>query len=98
MRRVLLVMAMVLGTRATFAEVSIGGETIAHPVFGFSDKTNASADLLIGADFFKRHRVYVAKHQHVMAFTDEGGPDSFGIDWDKPVTASGGTAPATNRP
>ncbi len=82
--------------KAPFTEFAIGGETIAHPILGFSDKTNASADLLIGADFFKRHRVYVAKHQHVMAFTDEG-INSFGIDWDKAPTASAETTPAAVR-
>lgn len=83
--------------RSVFSEFSIGGETVAHPILQFSDKTNASADLLIGADFFRRHRVYIAKHQHIMAFTDEG-IDSFGIDWDKPPTAAAETAPAAARP
>ena len=82
--------------KATFTEFAIGGETVAHPVFGFSDKTNASADLIVGADFFKRHRVYVAKRQHVMAFTDEG-TNSFGIDWDRAPNTSAEAIPAATR-
>lgn len=83
--------------KAQFDRFAIADEILLHPIFHFSDKSNASADLLIGADFFKRHRVYIAKHQHLMAFTDEG-TDSFGIDWDKAPTTSAETAPAAARP
>ena len=74
-----------------FTSFEVGGETIANPIFDFSDKTNASADLILGADFFRRHRVYVAKRQHVLAFTDEG-VDMFGIDWNQPVATAAGEA------
>ena len=58
---------------ASFAEFSIGGESWPHPTLDFADKPNATAELLIGADFFKTHRVFISKSQHSMAFTYEGG-------------------------
>ena len=34
----------------------------------------APADMLIGADFFRAHRVYIARGQKKMYFTYQGGP------------------------
>jgi predicted aspartyl protease len=36
--------------------------------------TDIGADMLIGADFFLAHRVFVAKSQHKLYFTYNGGP------------------------
>jgi tetratricopeptide (TPR) repeat protein/predicted aspartyl protease len=72
------------GTRAlrtwtgTFNRLEIGGEAIPSPRIRFSEAELSDADMLIGADFFLTHRVYVANDAAKMLFTYEGGP-VFGI-------------------
>jgi tetratricopeptide (TPR) repeat protein len=72
------------GTRAlrtwmgTFSRLDIGGEMIPNPKIRFSEAQLNDADMLIGADFFLAHRVYVANQAAKMLFTYEGGP-VFGI-------------------
>jgi predicted aspartyl protease len=61
----------------TFGYFKIGRETIANAQLKFIEKQNASADMLIGADFFLTHRVYISKSRRELLFTYNGG-DVFG--------------------
>jgi tetratricopeptide (TPR) repeat protein len=73
-----------LGTRSLrtwigkFNRLEIGGESIPNPKIRFSEVELNDADMLIGADFFLTHHVYVANETAKMLFTYEGGP-VFGI-------------------
>ena len=51
--------------------ISIGGETIRNTKIRVSD---FEFDMLVGADFFLSHRVYIAYDQRKMYFTYNGGP------------------------
>jgi predicted aspartyl protease len=71
-----------------FESFSIGGETIRNPDIAFTDlqaDTGAEtgtrlttrrelADMLLGLDFLRAHRVYVAHSQGKLYFTYSGGP------------------------
>jgi tetratricopeptide (TPR) repeat protein/predicted aspartyl protease len=69
-----------LGHRATrtwitrFASFKVGDEEIQHAQLRFGDVDLFNADMLIGADFFLSHRVYVASSQKRLYFTYNGGP------------------------
>ncbi|HET8613363.1 MAG TPA: aspartyl protease family protein [Sphingomonas sp.] len=58
---------------APFASLKIGGEEIRNPKLRIGD-IGGMADMLIGADFFLSHRVYVANRMRRMFFTYDGGP------------------------
>jgi tetratricopeptide (TPR) repeat protein/predicted aspartyl protease len=66
------------GTYATyiapFSTFKIGGEEIKNTRLRIGDTQLAIADMLIGADFFLSHRIYVANSQHKLYFTYNGGP------------------------
>jgi tetratricopeptide (TPR) repeat protein len=68
-----------IGTRslrtwsATFARLEIGGESIPNPQIRISEAQLNDADMLIGADFFLSHHIYVANSASKMLFTYEGG-------------------------
>jgi len=51
----------------------IGGEKIEHTRVRIGDFDLPDADMLVGADFFLSHRVYVATAQHKLYFTYNGG-------------------------
>ncbi len=55
-------------------EVLIGGEKIKNTKVRVSDYTATDHDMLIGADFFLSHHVYVANSQQKIYFTYNGGP------------------------
>lgn len=58
-----------------FASVKIGDEEIKNGLLTIgASYATAGFDLLIGADFFLAHRVYVANSQHMIYFTYSGGP------------------------
>lgn len=59
---------------ATFDTIDIGGEAIRHPKIHIADVAFGDADMLIGADFFLTHRVFVSNATHAMYVTYEGGP------------------------
>ena len=59
---------------APFATIEIGGETIRNTRLQFADFDLLESDMLIGADFFLSHRVYVSTVQHKLYFTYNGGP------------------------
>ncbi len=58
---------------APFSSFRVGDEEVrnTHLRIGEGD---LDADMLIGADFFLSHRIYVAHDQHTLYFTYNGGP------------------------
>ncbi|MGZ3276255.1 MAG: aspartyl protease family protein, partial [Caulobacteraceae bacterium] len=70
----------------TFASVKIGDEEIrsAPMVIG---QSGAEFDVLIGADFFLSHHIYVANSQEKIYFTYSGGPP-FRVPRPSPATAA----------
>jgi len=59
---------------ARFANFKLGDEEIHQARLRFADVRLPTADMLIGADFFLSHRVYVATSQRKLYFTYNGGP------------------------
>jgi predicted aspartyl protease/tetratricopeptide (TPR) repeat protein len=57
-----------------FSSFKIGDEEILNTRLRFADFGGDDADMLIGADFFLSHRIYVANSQHKLYFTYNGGP------------------------
>jgi hypothetical protein len=57
-----------------FDSFKIGDEQIEHARLRFGDIDLLGADMLIGADFFLSHRIYVATSQNKLYFTYNGGP------------------------
>lgn len=58
----------------TFASVKIGDEEIKNAPMMIGESKTAAFDVLLGADFFLSHHVYVANSQGKIYFTYEGGP------------------------
>jgi len=56
-----------------FASFRLGDEEIQHARLRFADIDLLGADMLIGADFFLSHRIFVASSQHKLYFTYNGG-------------------------
>ena len=52
----------------------VGDEEIRNTKIRVGDFDMSEADMLLGADFFQSHRVYVANSQHMLYFTYNGGP------------------------
>jgi len=59
---------------APFASFKIGDEEIRNTHLRIGDERGSDWDMLIGADFFLSHRIYVANDQHKLYFTYNGGP------------------------
>ncbi len=61
---------------APVARLQIGGETIEHThvMVAPMPQLSADADLVLGADFFLAHHVYIANSQDKIYFTYNGGP------------------------
>jgi tetratricopeptide (TPR) repeat protein/predicted aspartyl protease len=59
---------------APFREVDIGGEQVKNTRLRIADMRLPDADMVLGADFFLSHRIYVAKSQRKLYFTYNGGP------------------------
>jgi tetratricopeptide (TPR) repeat protein/predicted aspartyl protease len=57
-----------------FSSFKIGDEEIQHAQLRFGDVDLGGDDMLLGADFFLSHRVYVASGQNRLYFTYNGGP------------------------
>jgi tetratricopeptide (TPR) repeat protein len=78
-----------------FASFKLGDEEILHAELRFGDILLPGADMLIGADFFLSHRIYVASSQHKLYFTYNGGPVFNLTQASAPATesADGGTVP-----
>lgn len=58
----------------TFQGLTIGDEQIKKIKLRFGDVGDGGFDMLIGADFFLSHRVYVDNQRHRLFFTYNGGP------------------------
>ena len=59
---------------APVASFQVGDEQIRTTHLRIGNIDLDATDMLIGADFFLSHRVYVANSQHVLYFTYNGGP------------------------
>ncbi len=59
---------------APFASFKLGDEEIRNTHLRIGEYPTDSTDMLIGADFFLSHRVYVANKQRKLFFTYNGGP------------------------
>lgn len=59
---------------APFASFRIGEEEIRNTRLRIGDVDFGDADMLVGADFFLSHRVYVSLGQNKVLFTYRGGP------------------------
>jgi tetratricopeptide (TPR) repeat protein/predicted aspartyl protease len=59
---------------APFTSFKIGDEDIRNTRLRIADFDLGEADMLIGADFFLSHRIYVANGQQKLYFTYNGGP------------------------
>jgi tetratricopeptide (TPR) repeat protein/predicted aspartyl protease len=77
---------------APFRSFKLGSEEVRNTHLRFGDIEIAGADMLIGADFFLSHRLYVANSQRKLYFTYNGGPV---FNLSVPTLASAAAAPAT---
>lgn len=59
---------------APVADFKLGGEEIRNTRLRIAESLIDSTDMLIGADFFLSHRIYVASKQRKLFFTYNGGP------------------------
>jgi len=59
---------------APFASFKVGDEEIKNTKLRVSDFNLRNADMLLGADFFLSHRVFVANRLNRLFFTYNGGP------------------------
>jgi tetratricopeptide (TPR) repeat protein/predicted aspartyl protease len=59
---------------AQVANFKIGEEEVRNTRLRLGDTNIEGADMLIGADFFLSHHIYVANSQHKLYFTYNGGP------------------------
>lgn len=59
---------------APFQSFEIGGEQVRATRIRISDLDMTDADMLLGADFFLSHHIYVAHSQNRVYFTYNGGP------------------------
>ena len=91
---------------APFSLVDIGGEQIKNTRLRIANITMADADMIIGADFFLSHRIYVSKSQRKLYFTYNGGP-VFNLEVQPgppsdqsapPATTTAATPPAAGEP
>ena len=82
---------------APFASFKIGDEEIRNTRLRIGDMGIRDADMLIGADFFLSHRVYVASSQHKLYFTYNGGP-VFNLAHAPPTQAGAAPAPGGSEP
>jgi tetratricopeptide (TPR) repeat protein len=56
-----------------FASFKLGGEEIKNTPLQFGEIALRDTDMVLGADFFLSHRVFVANSQHKIYFTYSGG-------------------------
>jgi tetratricopeptide (TPR) repeat protein len=84
--------------RASFASFKIGDEEIHNPRLRIGEIDLSDADMLVGADFFISHRVYVGNAVHKMFFSYTGGnifdQNARSAEAEGPPPAAAGPAPA----
>jgi tetratricopeptide (TPR) repeat protein len=93
---------------APFASFKLGDEEIRNTQLRIGDPGTDTTDMLIGADFFLSHRIYVASKQHKLFFTYNGGavfnlkpspaPDPAQVPPSAAMPAPGSDAPAESAP
>lgn len=59
---------------APFASFKVGDEEVRNTQLRIADIALPDVDMLVGADFFLSHRIYVATSQRRLYFTYNGGP------------------------
>lgn len=59
---------------APFDSIDIGGEAIRHPRLTIAEIGLENIDMLVGADFFLTHRLFVSNANRALFITYEGGP------------------------
>lgn len=59
---------------APFDTIDIGGEAIRRPRLTISEIGMENVDMLVGADFFLTHRMFVSNANRTLYITYEGGP------------------------
>jgi predicted aspartyl protease/tetratricopeptide (TPR) repeat protein len=59
---------------APFDRVALGTEAVLHTRLRITETGLAGDDMLLGADFFLAHRIYVSRRQHRIYLTYNGGP------------------------
>ncbi len=59
---------------APFDSFSLGSEAVIHTRLRIGQGNFGDDDMLLGADFFLAHRIYVSRAQHRLYFTYNGGP------------------------
>ncbi|HEX9138151.1 MAG TPA: aspartyl protease family protein, partial [Steroidobacteraceae bacterium] len=59
---------------ARFDSLDLGGEEIKNGRLIIADIELTNAEMLLGADFFLSHRIFIAKSQRKIFFTYNGGP------------------------
>jgi len=75
---------------ASFASFKIGdSEEIKNAKLRIADIGLDNADMLLGADFFVSHRVFVANKEHVLFLTYNGGP-VFDLSQKRTASSEGG--------
>jgi tetratricopeptide (TPR) repeat protein/predicted aspartyl protease len=79
---------------APFSSFKIGDEEVKYTRLRIGDIDLPNADMLIGADFFLSHRIYVANSQRKLYFTYNGGPVFNLTTGKRPVTEAAADAPA----
>ena len=81
---------------AHFASFKLGEEEIRNTRLRIADIDLGNADMLLGADFFLSHHIYVANSQRTIYFTYNGGP-VFNLDGaNNPNVAPGTAVPMPN--
>lgn len=80
--------------RGHFASFKLGDEEMKNVDLSFGDVSLNNVDMLLGADFFLSHRVFVSNQQHKAYVTYEGGP-LFGRTVQAAITPGADGAPAT---
>jgi tetratricopeptide (TPR) repeat protein len=81
--------------RGQFASFKLGGEEIRNTPLRFGDIALHDADMVLGADFFLSHRVFVANSQHKIYFTYNGGRV---FNLDAPPNVQPGEIPEADAP
>ncbi len=81
-----------------FASFKVGdGEEIKNAKLRFMEGDTPEGGMLLGADFFISHRIFVANHEHKLFLTYNGGP-VFDLRPGKPALAATDTAASDQAP
>jgi len=83
---------------AHFTSFRIGDEEIRNARLRFTDTDLPDADMLVGADFFLAHHVYVANSQHRLYFTYNGGGVFTPAPAQRAAAGSGAAVPVNPTP